>query len=100
MDEIKAVKEDYINNISAETGFNSVLLLKDYYITVILYLIKDIKGIYFKGGTALQKIFLNYSRISEDIDFTLTRDLKAVKAEIKEALEKSKLFDKFSEDKK
>ena len=52
---------------------------KDYYLTLILYLIKDVNGIYFKGGTALNKIFLNHARLSEDIDFTLTINEKKIK---------------------
>jgi len=99
MDEIKAINEDAINNLSGETGFNAKMLLKDYYITAILYLIKDVEGIHFKGGTALQKIFLNYSRLSEDIDFTLTKDLEQVKKEITGILKNSKLFEKITKDK-
>lgn len=99
MAEIKAITEDYINNLSSETRFNSVLLLKDYNITAILYFLKDVEGIYFKGGTALQRIFLDYPRISEDIDFTLTKNIEKVKHEIKEILKKSKLFEKISKDK-
>ena len=99
MDEIKAITEDLINNLSGETGFNTKTLLKDYYLTVILYLIKDISGIYFKGGTALQKIFLDYSRMSEDIDFTLTKDVKEVTADIEKILKESKLFSRITKDK-
>lgn len=99
MVEIKRVSEDYINNLSAEKGFSSILLLKDYYITALLYLMKDIRGIYFKGGTALNKIFLSYARISEDIDFTITRELEEVNKEIKEKINESKLFETINEDK-
>ena len=99
MAEIKRVSDDYINNLSAEKGFSSILLLKDYYITALLYLLKDIKGIYFKGGTALNKIFLSYARISEDIDLTLTRGLEDVKKEINEKIKESKLFETINEDK-
>lgn len=99
MDEIKAINENMINNLSGEMGFNTKVLLKDYYITAILYLIKDIEGIYFKGGTALQKIFLNYSRLSEDADFTLTKDVEEIKEKIINILEKSKLFQKITKDK-
>lgn len=99
MDKIKAIDENTINDLSGETGFNTKVLLKDYYITAILYLIKDIKGIYFKGGTALQKIFLNYSRLSEDVDFTLTKDVGEIKKEITSILKNSKLFEKIAKDK-
>ena len=99
MDEIKAVSEDSINYISGETGFNTKILLKDYYLTTILYLIKDIKGVYFKGGTALQKIFLDYSRLSEDIDFTVDKDIKEIINEIIKILEESNIFERITKDK-
>lgn len=86
MDEIKTINELEFNDIVARTGFNKDKLKKDYYLTLILYLIKDIKGIYFKGGTAINKIFLNHARLSEDIDFSLTRDEKEVKEEISRIL--------------
>jgi len=47
----------------------------------------------------LQKIFLNYSRLSEDIDFTLTRNLKETRQEIIKKLNESKLFGKIKPDK-
>ena len=82
MDEIKKISYDETKEIAAEHGFDPDILLKDYYITTILYLIKDVEGIYFKDGTALQKIFLNYSRLSEDIDFTVTKNVKDTAKEI------------------
>ena len=99
MDEIKKINADKLKEIVASTGFDRDLVLKDYYITILLYLMKDIEGIYFKGGTALEKIFLNYHRISEDIDFTLTRDLEVIKKEVTEIVEKSGFFDKMTKDK-
>ena len=99
MDEIKKISTDKITEIAASSGFDRDLVLKDYYITILLYLMKDIEGIYFKGGTALQKIVLNYHRISEDIDFTLTRDLEDIKKEITAIIDKVGLFDKITKDK-
>ena len=71
MAEIKELLVDEFEAIVAEKEFNRELLAKDYYITILLYLMRDIKGIFFKGGTALQKTILDYARISEDIDFTI-----------------------------
>lgn len=68
---IQKIDEVVFEDLVSTYGFDYDLLLKDYFISVLLYLLKDVKGIYFKGGTALQKIFLNHSRISEDIDFTI-----------------------------
>ena len=91
--------ENEINNIVAATGFRKELILKDYYITILLYLMKDIKGIYFKGGTALQLTLLNHARISEDIDFTINRPLQEVREEIKHTINNSGLFGKITQDK-
>ena len=99
MDEIKKISQDKLTEIAADLGFKPNLMLKDYYITAILYLTKEIEGIYFKGGTALQKIFLNYSRLSEDIDLSLTKEIEEVKREIIEILKKSNLFEKITKDK-
>ena len=94
-----AITIEELKIIAGEKGFNIVLLEKDYLLTELLYLIKDIKGIYFKGGTALNKIFLNYARISEDLDFTLLGKISDVEKEIKDKL-KGTIFDKISHDKR
>ena len=65
----------------------------------MLYLLKDIKGIYFKGGTALNKIFLAHERLSEDLDFTLTGKLENIEKEIKDKL-KETIFTKVTHDKR
>jgi len=90
---------DELRAIAAEKNFDIVILEKDYLLTKLLYLIKDIKGIYFKGGTALNKIFLDHKRLSEDLDFTLTRDLNEVEKEIRIML-KGTIFDKITHDKR
>lgn len=99
MAEIKKIRQDRIIEIAAEHGFNPEVMLNDYYVTAILYLLRDVKSIYFKGGTALQKIFLDYSRLSEDADFTIERDINDVTKEIRQILESAKLFDKITKDK-
>src|SRR3989344_6836875 len=99
MVEIKRIPAIEFEDILARTKFNHSKLTKDYFLTLILYLIKDVEGIYFKGGTALNKIFLNHARLSEDIDFTLTKNVSQVKKEIISIIEKSGLSDKITEDK-
>ena len=99
MDEIKRITNNFFDELVVKKRFPRPLLLKDYYLALILYLIKDIDGIYFKGGTALNKIFLHHARLSEDIDFTLTRDEKEVKKEILTILNNSGLFKEISEGK-
>lgn len=99
MDEIKKISYDELKVIAAEHNFGSDLMLKDYYVTLVLFLLKDLQGIYFKGGTALQKIFLNYSRLSEDVDFTVTGNMDKIKKAITQVLDESKLFNKITYDK-
>lgn len=90
---------DELKIIANKQKFNLILLEKDYLLTYLLYLIKEVKGIYFKGGTALNKIFLNHERLSEDLDFTLTRKLSEVEKEIKDKLEGT-IFKKITHDKR
>jgi len=97
--EIEQINMKELREIIARTGFDYDLLTKDYYITVLLYLMKDIKKIYFKGGTALQLTLLDHARISEDIDFTIDRSLKEVRKEIKDVVDDSKIFGTITQDK-
>lgn len=99
MAEIKKLSEPEFRDLAARLKFSPIFLAKDYYLTLALYLIRNIDGIYFKGGTALQKIFLNYSRLSEDIDFTVTKDIRVIKQRIASALQASSFFEKITEDK-
>lgn len=99
MGEIKIITFDELKNISGKTGFDITLLEKDFLLTYLLYLIKDVKGMYFKGGTALNKIFLDHARLSEDLDFTLVGKLSEVETNIKEKL-KGTIFDKITHDKR
>ena len=99
MDEIKRISNIEFEQILALHKFDQFKLTKDYFATLLLYLIKDVDGIYFKGGTALNKIFLNHARLSEDIDFTLTKDISIVKKEIIGLVNKSGIFEDITEDK-
>jgi predicted nucleotidyltransferase component of viral defense system len=95
----KKLSIDELKIILAEKKFQKNLLVKDYYITILLYLIKDVKGIFFKGGTALQKGILDHTRLSEDIDFTLNKPLESVRKEIETIINESKIFGKITQDK-
>jgi len=94
----KLVKQEF-EIIAGEHKFQQKLLAKDYYITILLYLLKNIKGLYFKGGTALNKTILEHSRISEDIDFTLNHPLSEIRKEITAVVNNSGIFGKISQDK-
>jgi predicted nucleotidyltransferase component of viral defense system len=89
-----------LQNIAAEKGFNLIYLEKDYFLTALLYLIKDVGGLYFKGGTALNKIVFNHTRLSEDLDFTCTAKIDKVRKEIEEIIKENlNLFTKIGTDK-
>lgn len=90
---------DELKILANEQGFDIVLFEKDYLLTYLLYLIKDVRRIYFKGGTALNKIFLNHERLSEDLDFTITEKLTIVENDIKNKL-RGTIFTKISHDKR
>src|SRR3989338_2567982 len=99
MSEINKISPKEFADIASQHPFNDILLTKDYYITAFLYLLKDIDGLYFKGGTALQKIFLNHSRLSEDIDYTVTIELEEAKRKIIEVIKASQLATSITKDK-
>lgn len=99
MDKIKTITKEELQDIAGNTGFNQTLIVKDYYVTLILYLLRDLPGLYFKGGTALQKIYLNYSRLSEDVDYTITKNISLVKKEVEKIAKESGLFEKITKDK-
>jgi predicted nucleotidyltransferase component of viral defense system len=68
-------REKFKDIISATAGmlkFRPVIVEKDYYLTLILNNIEKLlsEKIVFKGGTLLNKVYLNYHRLSEDLDFT------------------------------
>ena len=81
---------DELRRIGAETGFSSKLLEKDYHLTKILQRIseKKIKDLVFKGGTCLNKCYLGFYRLSEDLDFVYNQDVKGkTKLQIKKILD-------------
>ena len=98
MDKIKRVTADELRLLAEQKGFPQPLLAKDYFITVLLYLLQDLPGIYFKGGTALNKVFLNYARLSEDIDFTVTGDISLIQQQIGATVIKSGFFKNITKD--
>lgn len=67
----KKILKDVIYYLSDEQGFIASIIEKDFHLTRILngvneYLSTDIV---FKGETLLNKVYLNYHRLSEDLDF-------------------------------
>ncbi len=77
--------------LSDRTKFSSLLLEKDYHLTRILHKIseKQIKDLIFKGGTCLNKCYLGFYRLSEDLDFVYNQDVgNQSKMQIKRILDK------------
>ena len=64
--------EKIIPVIAEEYNFRFEIIEKDYYLTRILNNVESHLSdkIVFKGGTLLNKVHLNYHRLSEDLDFT------------------------------
>ncbi len=90
MEDVKIISENELRYLSGLKGFNLIYLEKDYFLTLLLYLLKDTKGLCFKGGTALNKIFLNQARLSEDLDFTCQGNIESAKDEILRILKENK----------
>ena len=64
---------DAIRDTAISTGFQPDLIEKDYYCSLILnYLFQDDEtDLVFKGGTCLSKVYANFYRMSEDLDFVI-----------------------------
>lgn len=64
--------EKIIPVIADKYQFRSEIIEKDYYLTRILNSINEhlSHDIIFKGGTLINKVYLNYHRLSEDLDFS------------------------------
>lgn len=88
--------------LSNKTKFSSMLLEKDYHLTKILHKISErkIKDLVFKGGTCLNKCYLGFYRLSEDLDFVYNQDVKSLaRSQIKKILDelRRKLFEILNE---
>lgn len=74
--ENKELFRDIISIVSERKNVTTDIVEKDYYVTMILYLLsqKEIEVI-FKGGTSLSKAYGVIDRFSEDIDITFKEHL-------------------------
>jgi len=75
--ETKIDLREEILRISAKNSFAPRLIEKDYHLTRILHKIseRNIENLVFKGGTCLNKCYLGFYRLSEDLDFVLNQDV-------------------------
>lgn len=71
------IDADEVREAVARWGTTSEQILKDHVISHLLDALRDINGIVFFGGTALNRTFLS-SRLSEDIDLYLDPSDRAV----------------------
>lgn len=67
----------------AQTGFSSRLVEKDYYCSIILHDLAPAfqSGMGFKGGTCLSKVHTDFYRLSEDLDFVISTEINAPRAD-------------------
>jgi len=72
----KKILKDVIYYLSNEQGFVASVIEKDFHLTRILNRVNEhlSTDIVFKGGTLLNKVYLDYHRLSEDLDFVYRGD--------------------------
>ena len=63
----------------SDTGFSSRLVEKDYYCSIILDDLAPAfqQAMVFKGGTCLSKVYADFYRLSEDLDFVIPTEVEA-----------------------
>lgn len=67
---------------AATTGFQTRLIEKDYFCSVLLqYLAKANGSLIFKGGTCLAKVLVDFYRLSEDLDFVIPMAVDSTRVE-------------------
>jgi predicted nucleotidyltransferase component of viral defense system len=67
---------------AATTGFQTRLIEKDYFCSVLLQYLAEANGsLIFKGGTCLAKVLVDFYRLSEDLDFVIPMAVDSTRAE-------------------
>jgi predicted nucleotidyltransferase component of viral defense system len=62
-----------VRTTAERTGFDARLVEKDYYCSLLLKGLNEEKGsLVFKGGTCISKVFSDFYRLSEDLDFCIS----------------------------
>ncbi|MCK5849875.1 MAG: nucleotidyl transferase AbiEii/AbiGii toxin family protein [Kiritimatiellae bacterium] len=70
-----------------EQGFDSNLVEKDYFCSLVLASLSGVEGDFvFKGGTCFGKVFLNFFRLSEDLDFSISLPYTAKRSQRRKAI--------------
>ncbi len=71
---------DELRRLAAKTELSLNYLAKDEEISKILFLLQGTKNIILKGGTAVNRVYVNNQRFSEDIDFDIITSLSVKQA--------------------
>src|SRR3989344_7870086 len=77
-------------DVAEKHKFPAKLIEKDYHLTRILHRIseKRMDNLVFKGGTCLNKCYLDFYRLSEDLDFVYNKSVEGFsKRQIKRILD-------------
>ena len=74
---------EFINFTAGKSGFSERLIEKDYFCTLLLDFLNRHSdgGLIFKGGTSLAKVFFDFYRVSEDLDFIIPMPVTAKQKE-------------------
>lgn len=84
----KEAFEQVILKVASETGIESSIIEKDYYVTLFLKRIVELQpNIIFKGGTSLSKCYKVINRFSEDIDLNIDTQSKPTEGQRKKLKE-------------
>ncbi len=72
--EARTVFREALSFTEAESGFTQRLIEKDYYCSLVLADFEPLfaDGLVFKGGTSLSKVYADFYRLSEDLDFAIS----------------------------
>jgi hypothetical protein len=71
-----------VNFTAKRTAFPARLIEKDYFCTVLLeFLASMSEALVFKGGTCLAKVYAEFYRLSEDLDFVIPTPIQAKRTE-------------------
>ena len=77
-----AMFREALSFTAARTAFPAALIEKDYFCTVLLAYLGAVAGEHvFKGGTCLAKVYGEFYRLSEDMDFAIPMPPESSRAE-------------------
>lgn len=77
--EDKALFREAVLFTAGQTGFNATLIEKDYFCTLLLQYIYEQPDspLVFRGGTCIGKVYADFYRLSEDLDFMISTPQEA-----------------------